>query len=97
MSTNYYNKMIRADKFIMDSWLIVKAYLRKGSCLLALREYGRAEAAYITALELQPDSTEAMEGFKRSCLYLTLKNNYYDLFNFIWHLALIVILWLTTQ
>ena len=40
----------------------VKAYLRKGTALIALREFTRAQRVYEEALSLDPNSKEAQEG-----------------------------------
>jgi stress-induced-phosphoprotein 1 len=40
----------------------VKAYIRKGAALFAIREYSRAQKAYEDALMLDRNSKEAMDG-----------------------------------
>jgi stress-induced-phosphoprotein 1 len=42
--------------------LPVKAYIRKGAALFAMREYSRAQKSYEDALMLDPQSKEALEG-----------------------------------
>jgi Tfp pilus assembly protein PilF len=49
---------------------LVKAYIRKGTALLAMHEYSRAQKAYEEALEIDPSNREAMDG-----LYSCTKNN----------------------
>ena len=40
----------------------IKAYIRKGAALFAMREYSRAQKSYEDALMLDPQSKEALEG-----------------------------------
>lgn len=47
-------------------FFLVKAYIRKGAALQALREYSRAQHAYEDALAIDPTNSEAREGI-RSC------------------------------
>ena len=48
---------------------VVKGYLRKGSCLTALKEYTLAAEAYQQAIGLDPGCEEAVEGFR---MYVTM-------------------------
>ncbi|CAK5025063.1 unnamed protein product [Meloidogyne enterolobii] len=41
----------------------VKAYIRKGAALYAMREYSRAQKAYEDAMTIDPNNQEAIEGF----------------------------------
>lgn len=43
-------------------YFLVKAYLRKGAALLAMREFTRAQRAYEDALAIDSNSREAREG-----------------------------------
>uniref|UniRef100_A0A7E4VC69 Stress-induced-phosphoprotein 1 n=1 Tax=Panagrellus redivivus TaxID=6233 RepID=A0A7E4VC69_PANRE len=64
-----YQKLMEFPKVIDDCDLclkkdpkFIKAYLRKGAALLAMREFGRAKAQYEEALNIDPNSREAQEG-----------------------------------
>lgn len=50
----------------LDS-ISVKAYIRKGAALAAMREFSRAQKAYEDALRIDPTNQEVMEGL-RSCM-----------------------------
>lgn len=43
----------------------VKGHIRKGFALLALKEYSRATTAFQKALELDPNSGEALDGYRK--------------------------------
>lgn len=45
----------------------VKAYIRKGAALVAMREFSRAQKAYEDALRVDPTNQEIMEGL-RTCM-----------------------------
>lgn len=51
----------------------VKAYLRKGAVLMALKEIGKAREAYTCALDLDPDCGEAEEGLEK-CMMDNMSN-----------------------
>ncbi|KAL7676376.1 hypothetical protein ACOME3_002630 [Neoechinorhynchus agilis] len=56
------------DKCIELDPKFIKAYLRKGSALIALRQYARAQSAYEGALELDPSCQEARDGVWQSTM-----------------------------
>lgn len=43
----------------------IKGYIRKGLALLAMKEYSRATTAFQKAMELDPTSTEAIDGYRK--------------------------------
>lgn len=47
--------------------LAVKAYIRKGAALVAMKEFGKAQRAYEDALMLDANNAEARDGL-RLCL-----------------------------
>ena len=49
-------------------FVLVKGYLRKGACLLAIKDCTRAAESYLKALDIDPDCNEALEGYKRFVL-----------------------------
>ncbi|XP_022703777.1 stress-induced-phosphoprotein 1-like isoform X2 [Varroa jacobsoni] len=53
------NECIRLDP------TFTKGHIRKGFALLAMRDTAKARSAFEKALELDPNSTEALEGFKK--------------------------------
>jgi stress-induced-phosphoprotein 1 len=64
-----YQKLMEFNKVIEDCDTclkmdpkFIKAYLRKGAALVAMREFGRAQRAYEDALSIDPNSREAREG-----------------------------------
>ncbi|BFZ12299.1 hypothetical protein BsWGS_15338 [Bradybaena similaris] len=46
----------------------VKGYLRKGAILLAMKEPTKATLAYQKALELDPNNSEALEGYRKALM-----------------------------
>jgi stress-induced-phosphoprotein 1 len=54
------------DKCIEKDPKFVKAYIRKGHALLAMRDTPRAAKAFEDALELDPNAQEARDGFMRA-------------------------------
>lgn len=48
---------------ISDFYFSVKAYIRKGAALYAMREYSRAQKAYEDAMTIDPNNQEAIDGF----------------------------------
>ncbi|OQR78144.1 stress-induced-phosphoprotein 1-like [Tropilaelaps mercedesae] len=56
------------DECIRLDPTFVKGYIRKGYALLGLRDTTKARSAFEKALELEPNSTEALEGFKKCAM-----------------------------
>jgi len=54
------------DAAIKHDPKFVKAHIRKGAVLLAMKETGRAARAYEDALQLDRDSTEARDGLRQA-------------------------------
>lgn len=52
----------RITCFEQFTFFSVKAYIRKGAALMALREYGKAQNAYESALALDNNNQEARDG-----------------------------------
>lgn len=46
----------------------IKGYLRKGAILLGMKEPSKASVAYQKALDLDPNSSEALEGYRKSLM-----------------------------
>lgn len=47
---------------------LVKGYIRKASILVAMKENGKAVAAFEKALQIDPDNQEAREGLNRALM-----------------------------
>jgi len=56
----------------MDFFL-VKGWIRKGKILQGMRQYSKASTAYQKAMELDPNASEALEGY-RACMMETNAN-----------------------
>lgn len=46
----------------------IKGYLRKGQACLALKQNGRAKAAFEEALNIDSDNQEALDGYRQACM-----------------------------
>lgn len=46
----------------------IKGYTRKGYALLAMKEYSKASTAFQKAMEIDPHSSEALEGYRKCTL-----------------------------
>lgn len=54
-----------SDECIRLDPAFVKGYIRKGLALLAMKEYSKATTAFQKAMEMDPNNTEAIEGYRK--------------------------------
>jgi len=57
-----------AEECIKLDKSFIKGYLRKGACLVAMKQESRASDAYQKALEIDPNCQEALEGYRAAIM-----------------------------